>query len=414
LDNLSRETKILLFKTPILGLSEVYITGSKSESNRALILNALSGNEAPIVNLSTARDTQTMEALLNSADETLDVLDAGTTMRFLTAYIAASNQTRILTGTDRMKQRPIKILVDALREIGSEISYLEKDGYPPLKISGLKVQENNKIQIRGDVSSQYISALLMIAAALPKGLHLTLIGEIGSRPYIRMTLNLMEQFGLSFTWEGNVIHIESQAFRPKQISIEPDWSGASYWYSFLAMSKQGSLKIPALKKYSLQGDSVISKLSKPLGISTEFKEDGILLTKSTHEESVEFDFKDCPDLAQTIAVICAAKNIIGKFSGLKSLRIKETDRIKALQNELAKINAKLIQEGEDDYRLIPSQNLPDSASIVTYEDHRMAMAFAPLSMVMDIEIHEPEVVNKSYPSFWDEVRKIGVKTSGKA
>jgi len=374
-------------------------------------LNALSGNEASIVNLSAARDTQTMEELLKSTDKTLNVLDAGTTMRFLTALIAASNQTRILTGTDRMKQRPIKILVDALREIGAEISCLQEDGYPPIRISGLGVQKSNKIKIRGDVSSQYISALLMIAAALPKGLNLTLIGDIGSRPYIKMTLNLMEQFGLSYTWEENVIHVEPQAYRPKQISIEPDWSGASYWYSFLAMSKQGSLKIPGLKKDSLQGDSVISELSKPLGISTEFKEDGILLTKSTHEESVEFDFTDCPDLAQTIAVICAAKNILGTFSGLKSLRIKETDRIKALQNELVKINAQLIQKGEDDYRLIPSQNLPDSASIETYEDHRMAMAFAPLSTLMDIEIHEPEVVNKSYPSFWAELRKIGVKTS---
>jgi 3-phosphoshikimate 1-carboxyvinyltransferase len=214
---------------------------------------------------------------------------------------------------------------------------------------------------------------------------------------------------LKYTWTGSSIHVGSQSYQPNDITIEPDWSGASYWYSFLALSEQGNLTIPGLKKDSLQGDSIISEMSKSLGVSTEFRKNGVKLTKTDSEKKVEFDFTDCPDLAQTIAVICAAKNITGKFSGMKSLRIKETDRIKALQNELAKINAELVQDGEDNYHLIPSQGLPASASIETYEDHRMAMAFAPLSTLMDIEIHDPDVVNKSYPSFWKEVAKAGIR-----
>jgi 3-phosphoshikimate 1-carboxyvinyltransferase len=332
-------------------------------------------------------------------------------MRFLLAYVTVSNQNKILTGTDRMKERPIGILVDALREIGADIKYMESEGFPPVEILGLPLQKSNSIKIRGDVSSQFISALLMVAPVLPKGLHMELTGTIGSRPYIQMTLDLMSEFGLKHHWKENSIHVPHQRIEPVEITIEPDWSGASYWYSFVALSMDSDLEIfiPGLLKNSMQGDSIISKISEPLGVITEFNHKGILLKKGPSATRVEIDFSNCPDLAQTVAVICAGKNINGIFTGLRSLRIKETDRIKALQNELSKINASLNQKKEDVYDLIPSTKMPEKATIRTYEDHRMAMAFAPLSMLTNIEIEDPEVINKSYPTFWNQVQKAGVE-----
>jgi 3-phosphoshikimate 1-carboxyvinyltransferase len=410
---LSNSAKISLHKSPILNPSTIQVTGSKSESNRALILKALSGDIASIKNLSEARDTRTMQSLLLSTEKVLDVLDAGTTMRFLTAYLTATNQHKILTGTARMKERPISILIDALKEIGGEITYQENRGYPPIEIMGLDSQVRKHIKVRGDVSSQYISALLMIAPVLEHGLIISLEGSVGSRPYIEMTLGLMEQLGISHSWNDNTISIETQSFKPAVIHIEPDWSGTSYWYSFVALAKEAILQIPGLRSSSFQGDSVIREMSEKLGVLSEFNEEGIVLAKTEHETQVAFDFTHCPDLAQTIAVICAAKKIRGHFTGLKSLRIKETDRVKALQIELSKINAQLIQPNEqkDEYELIPSTGLPDTALFDTYEDHRMAMAFAPLSTVMDIEILDPDVVDKSYPSFWNEVKKAGIRIS---
>ena len=253
----------------------------------------------------------------------------------------------------------------------------------------------------------------MIAPFLPEGLSLELMGTIGSRPYIQMTLDLMANFGLEYKWIDNSIHVPHQKLEPEEIYIEPDWSGASYWYSFVALAENNdtNIFIPGLKQNSLQGDSIISQIGISLGVRTEYTDKGINISKVNYPNQVEIDFTNCPDLAQTISVICSVKNISGKFRGLKSLRIKETDRIKALQNELYKINASLKQVGEDEYDLIPSANLPEKVFISTYEDHRMAMAFAPLSMIMDIEIEEPGVVDKSYPTFWDQVNIAGVESS---
>jgi 3-phosphoshikimate 1-carboxyvinyltransferase len=382
------------------GKVEIPLPSSKSESNRVLIINALTKGENKLSNLAEARDTQTMIRLLSEDPEVYDVLDAGTTMRFLTAYAALNNRTKILTGTPRMCERPIGILVDALRQLGAEIDYLGKDGYPPLKIKGFTKQLTDTIQIRGDVSSQYISALLMNAPLLPKGLTLELTGKIGSQTYIEMTLELMKAFGVSYRFEGNIIQIAHQAYVPTSFAVESDWSGASYWFSLLACAQEGELYLKGLKQNSLQGDSHIVQIMDKLGIESKFDQQGVSLTKKPIEGIGRIDFTHCPDLAQTVAVTCALLGQSVEFTGLESLRIKETDRIYALQQELAKINAGL-EEGEDAvFTVIPSGKLPTAVQIHTYDDHRMAMAFMPLLTRMEVTFDDPEVVNKSYPSFW--------------
>ncbi len=386
---------------------EIALPSSKSESNRALIIQALGGNKIQLENLSSARDTQTMIRLLKSDDETLDVLDAGTTMRFLTAFCTASNRKTILTGTERMKQRPIGILVDALREIGVAISYLEKEGFPPIQIEKFE-QKATKVSIRGDVSSQYISALLLIAPKLPSGLKLELLGEVGSKPYIRMTLSLMERFGVSHTWEGNLISIDNANYKAGDYRIESDWSGASYWYSLIALAKPASeIRLIGLRKDSLQGDKAIVEIGEMLGVSTEFVSDGVILRQKESENSFEFDFTNCPDLAQTVSAICAAKQIPAKLTGLKSLRIKETDRIDAIRNELEKFGAEIKVVGDDELHIQSPNFKVENQTVETYEDHRMAMAFAPLALLGKIQLEEPKVVVKSYPSYWDDLEKIG-------
>lgn len=381
----------------------IELPSSKSISNRALIINALCDTPSPLVNLSEARDTQTMIALLNSDSSVWNVKDAGTTMRFLTAYASVTNQQKTITGTERMQQRPIGILVDALKELGADIRYGEKEGYPPHTIHSF-TQKTNTLSVAGNVSSQYISALLMIAPVLHKGLTLNLKGEINSKPYIEMTLSIMEHFGVSHKWEGNSITILSQGYRPKPLIIEPDWSAASYWYSFVALSNNSSVLLKGLTKNSLQGDSVLSVFMQQLGVSTNYIPEGALLTKCDHKSSFKYDFSNSPDLAQTVAVICAAKEIKGEFSGLESLKIKETDRVTAIQKELTKIGAS-IEEKNDTWLLTPSTSLPLSASFHTYEDHRMAMAFAPLSLLMDVDFDDATVVDKSYPQFWEDIEK---------
>jgi len=382
------------------------LPSSKSESNRTLIIDALTEGENSITNLAEARDTQTMIRLLDKDPPIYDVLDAGTTMRFLTAFAAITNRQKVMTGTDRMCQRPIGILVDALREIGAEIHYLGNEGYPPLAINGFTEQKIQHVQIRGDVSSQYISALLMVAPLLPKGLTLELTGKVGSQTYIQMTLELMKQFGVDHSWEGNTITVASQEYQPTAYAVESDWSGASYWFSLLACVEKGELLLKGLKPDSLQGDSKIVEIMDKLGVASVFVEGGVQLSKKAVEGLTEFDFTHCPDLAQTVAVTCA---IIGQktvFTGLESLRIKETDRIAALQAELAKCNAQL-QEGEGGkFTVIPSVSIPDRVTISTYEDHRMAMAFMPLMTKTEVIIEDPEVVEKSYPSFWRHVELI--------
>lgn len=384
------------------------LPSSKSESNRALVIDALTEEKNTLSNLAEARDTQTMIRLLETNPAVFDVLDAGTTMRFLTAFAAATNQQKIMTGTPRMCERPIGILVDALRSLGADIHYLGVEGYPPLALRGLPQQLTDRIRIRGDVSSQYISALLMIAPVLPLGLTLELEGKVGSRTYIQMTLDLMAQFGIVYLWEGNQIHVANQAYHPSQFAVESDWSGASYWFSLLACADSGSLFLEGLKEKSLQGDAAIVDIMSHLGIKSSFQPGGVLLEKQAVTGLKSWDFSDCPDLAQTVAVTCAILGQNTVFTGLESLRIKETDRIHALQQELGKFNAELREIDPHTFQVIPSVTMPRSVLIETYDDHRMAMAFMPLLTKTSVTIADPEVVNKSYPSFWKQVGSVGI------
>ncbi len=404
---------IKLSQSPNLKEVSIQLPSSKSESNRILIINALAGGKSDLANLSEARDTQTMIRLLDSNEETWNVGDAGTTMRFLTAYAAATGKEKILTGTPRMQERPIKLLVDALRTLGAEITYLKNDGYPPIHIKGLKKQITNQLSIRGDVSSQYISALLMVAPTLPEGLELELLGTINSRPYIDMTLNLLKIFGINSEIEGNKVIIKNQEFKPSSYTVESDWSGASYWFSIVSLAASAKITLKGLLKDSFQGDSEVVQIMEKLGVKTSFNEEGVILTKTPHQDSVTVDFATCPDLAQTIAVVCAAKGISCKMTGLQTLRIKETDRIAALQNELGKLGASLEETVYDqEWHLTPPADnswISRALSFHSYEDHRMAMAFAPLATLAPIEIEDPAVVAKSYPRYWDNLQEAGFK-----
>ena len=378
-------------------------------------MNALSDKAAKIHNLSTARDTRTMKQLLNSREKVLDVLDAGTTMRFLAAFYSVKNENRILTGTKRMCERPIGILVNALREIGSEINFLEKEGFPPLEIKRFSKQLKIQVSIRGDVSSQYISAMLMIAPVLPEGIILELTGKISSLPYIKMTLDLMKDFGIQHTWNTNEnkITVPPQDYKPVDYLVESDWSGASYWYSLVALAESGSVFLNGLLNDSYQGDRQIAEIMIPLGITSTFEKEGVLLTKTDSIKNIQYDFSECPDLAQAVIVTCAAKGIQGKFTGLESLRIKETDRIAALKNELWKIGATLTESSNSSWELQPVDFIPPDQmiEISTYDDHRMAMAFAPLACKTNLIIRNPEVVDKSYPEFWEDLSKAGVQVN---
>lgn len=400
-------TSIEIKRTPVLSGEAVMLPASKSISNRALIIDALAGGTSKLNNLSDANDTQLMLRLVNSSERLIDVEDAGTTMRFLTAYFSVTNQHKVLTGTSRMKERPIGILVDALRLLGVEINYLGSEGFPPHEIKSFGGQKADKIRIRGDVSSQYISALMMIAPALPKGLTLELTGKVGSRPYIEMTAALMKHFGVSCTLQADKVIIPHQTYAPTSFTVESDWSAASYWFSFAALARQAAIRLPRLSLTSLQGDSKITSIMASLGVGAQMENGLLKLTKKTFGKDLRWDFTDCPDLAQTVAVICGATGVTGYFTGLESLRIKETDRIAALQNELRKIGADLIEHDEAHWTLMPSSSLPNTASFETYKDHRMAMAFAPLATLMDVEIEDPDVVRKSYPNFWKDMVSFG-------
>ena len=402
------ETKTLP-QISAFGPTVIPLPSSKSESNRALVIDALTKGKNKLHNLAEARDTQTMIRLLGENPPIYDVLDAGTTMRFLTAYAAVTNQHKVMTGTPRMCERPIGILVEALREVGAEIHYMNVEGYPPLAVHGIKEQKTAKIKMRGDVSSQYISAMLMIAPVLPMGLELELEGKIGSRTYIQMTLELMREFGVQHTWEGNTIKVPHQAYQSTTFHVESDWSGASYWFSLLACTDAGSLFLEGLKENSLQGDSKIVEIMDRLGVKSQFEKGGVRLTKQPVKGLASWDFTHCPDLAQTVAVTCAIIGQKAVFTGLESLRIKETDRIFAMQQELAKFNAQLVEEKEGVFTVIPSVKMPHEVRIHTYDDHRMAMAFMPLMTKTRVIIEDPAVVNKSYPSFWKHVGLVGIE-----
>ncbi|WP_316800893.1 3-phosphoshikimate 1-carboxyvinyltransferase [Pedobacter frigidisoli] len=404
--------------------TEIQLTGSKSECNRALIISALSKKLVKVENLSNAADTVTLDGILNSLkdeaeapaqdSQLVDVGPAGTAMRFLSAYLSAKNGNFLLTGTERMKQRPIGILTDALKKIGANISYAESDGFPPLNISGPFDQKTSEIKIKGDVSSQYISALLMIAPILPQGLTLEIEGELTSRPYVDMTLDMLAEVGIAHQWNGNAISIAPQAFKSGTLIVEPDWSAASYWYSIAALADEAEISLPALKEKSLQGDSRIQKIMKIFGIATDKTDKGIVISNLglSLETNQVLDLKSCPDLAQTIIVIAAALGKNMAFTGLETLKIKETDRIAALQNELAKIGVTLTEDNLVYTLNTDELHFPEKITIATYEDHRMAMAFAPLALLIDeVEIEEMQVVEKSYPHFWEDLKKAGFDIS---
>jgi 3-phosphoshikimate 1-carboxyvinyltransferase len=421
---------IILTKTSKSVNGTVHLTGSKSECNRALVIEALSNGKVKVENISDAADTVTLAGILRSEirgrklegitdshynseiehpKSEINIGPAGTAMRFLTAYFTLQDEEVLLTGSERMKQRPIGVLVDALRELGADIEYAENEGFPPIKIKGNLSQVTNKIGIKGNISSQYITALLLIAARLPLGLELHIEGDLTSRPYVEMTLAMLQSAGIKHTWDGNIISIAHQEFAPTSIHIEPDWSAASYWYAIAALADEAELFLTGLTQYSLQGDSVITEIMANFGITSQFKDGGVYLKKEAKPIVRKiFDLKECPDLAQTVIVVCAALGHEATFTGLETLKIKETDRVKALQNELGKIGVRLIEKGQV-YKLDCSGKfIPEQVFINTYDDHRMAMAFAPLALVIPkMEIEDADVVEKSYPAFWSDLEKVG-------
>ena len=397
----------------------IRLAGSKSISNRALIVQALCQEDFPIEGLANAKDTVTLQALLASEDEVLDVGAAGTTFRFLTAYLCTTSGIQTLTGSERMKQRPIGVLVEALRKLGAQIEYLEQEGYPPLRIGeSAKFGQEAKLTIPASTSSQYITALLLLGPTLPQGIELQLEGKIVSRPYIEMTLGLMAHFGINYHWEGNVISVPAQAYQARPFTVEADWSAASYYYSLAAMSEECDLQLDGLFADSFQGDAVLQTLYRKFGVQTSFNESGLHLLKVTDEPApalFEYDFLTCPDIAQTVAVSCAGLGVQGLFTGLETLRIKETDRIAAVKAELSKVNsffsalpARMSGGTNQEYFMLEGKaQWNEPPTFATYEDHRMAMAFAPLGMLHPIQVEEPDVVVKSYPDFWKDLEKLG-------
>ena len=388
----------------------IQLPASKSISNRALIINALGKGIYPPENLSDCDDTQVMIKALTNGNATIDIMAAGTAMRFLTAYLSVTEGERVITGTARMQQRPIQILVNALRELGADIEYAGNEGFPPLRIKGSALQ-GNEITLKGNVSSQYISALLMIGPVLKNGLVLHLSGEIISRPYINLTLQLMQDFGAKAAWTSpDSIAVAPQAYQSVPFTVESDWSAASYWYQLAALSSQAEIELVGLFHNSYQGDSRGAEVFSHLGITTEFTSKGVKLKKTGKVPArLEEDFVDIPDLAQTFVVTCALLNIPFRFTGLQSLKIKETDRIAALRTELKKLGY-LIEEENDSVLMWNGERCePEVAPVIdTYEDHRMAMAFAPAVLSFpNLQIAEPQVVSKSYPGYWDNLKEAG-------
>ncbi|CAM1370646.1 3-phosphoshikimate 1-carboxyvinyltransferase [Tenacibaculum sediminilitoris] len=391
--------------------NHITISGSKSESNRLLILQQLYP-DLQIENLSDSDDTHHLQEALFSDMTIADIGHAGTAMRFLTAYFATQEGvTKTLKGSERMHNRPIQILVDALRDLGANIEYVEKEGYPPLKISGKKLTKD-KVSINGNVSSQYISALMLIAPSLEKGLEIELVGKITSVPYINMTLQLLHQLKIEAKFKGQTIKIKPKSNVKKQmIVVESDWSSASYFYSIIALSKVGaSVKLSAYKKDSLQGDNCLSEIYKHFGVATTFVENSILLIKEREHNSAVLsqNLKNAPDIAQTIAVTCFGLGIACDLSGLHTLKIKETDRLEALHKELTKLGAEISISNET-LHLKSSSKIKNNIQITTYNDHRMAMAFAPLALKVPIEILKADVVTKSYRNFWKDMLCVGIQ-----
>lgn len=385
----------------------IQITGSKSESNRLLILQQFYTN-LKIENVSNSDDTIVLQKALKSTSNEINIGHAGTAMRFLTAYFAVKENAEIvLTGSQRMQNRPVKILVSALRELGAEIHYLKNEGYPPLKIKGKKLH-GNYVEIEGNISSQYISALLLIAPTLPKGLQLKFKSEVTSVPYIEMTLQLLKEIGIQFSWQGECIIIKPISnIETKTIMVESDWSSASYFYSVAALCPKSEIRLSFFKKGSLQGDAVLPKIYKNLGVSTVFESNSIVLKnrKILNFDPLNLNLINTPDIAQTIAVTCFGLGIECFLSGLHTLKIKETDRLVALKNEIEKLGGEVHITNES-LHLKSSTKFNENMDIATYDDHRMAMAFAPLAIKVPLGIEDSNVVSKSYPSFWNDFEGI--------
>lgn len=402
-----------LLTAPAQLLTEVPLPSSKSISNRALVMHALAhGTQMPL-NLSDCDDTRVMTEALARMPECIDIHAAGTAMRFLTAYLSVTPGTHTLTGTARMRQRPIRPLVDALRSLGAQIDYAEEEGFPPLHITGATLC-GQEVTLPGNISSQYISALLMIAPTLPQGLHISLTGNILSKPYIDLTLGMMRQFGVTARWtDAHTIAVKHGTYRDTPFSVEADWSAASYWYEMVALSPdpQASVCLKGLLPDSLQGDSQGVNIFARLGVETIFTSQGATLRKAhtPTDTYIEVSLADMPDLAQTFVVTCCLTDTPFRFTGLQSLRIKETDRMTALTNELHKLGYVLTAEGDNALSWNRHYCQPQPTPVIaTYDDHRMAMAFAPSCLKgTDIRIANPEVVTKSYPQYWDHLANAG-------
>ena len=397
--------------------AQIAITGSKSETNRLLLLQALFPNVI-LANTSNSDDSEVMQKALKGNEQIVDIHHAGTAMRFLTAFFAIQeNRTVTLTGSSRMKERPIKILVDALKQLGAKIEYLENEGFPPIKITGQKIALN-KVTLKADVSSQYISALLLIAPKLENGLELILEGEITSIPYIKMTLALLNEIGVETSFQGNIIKINpksqchpelDEGQNPKSLTVESDWSSASYYYSIVALANEGTtITLSSYKENSLQGDSALAEIYKNLGVETKFEGNKITLKKQSNfvPETLNLELNKTPDIAQTIVVTCLGLGIGCHLTGLHTLKIKETDRLEALKIELTKLGAAISVTNES-LTLGTSDLINSNVKIATYNDHRMAMAFAPLALKVPIIIENAEVVSKSYPDFWNDLKDLG-------
>lgn len=388
--------------------TQIAVTGSKSETNRLLLLQALFPNVS-LANTSNSDDSEVMQKALKGNEEIIDIHHAGTAMRFLTAYFAVQEGREVvLTGSARMHERPIKILVEALEQLGAKISYEKEVGYPPIRIKGQEIRAS-KVTMAANVSSQYISALLLIAPKLKNGLELTLEGEITSVPYIKMTLGLLNDLDVQTSFEGNVIKVfPKQEVVSKEMTVESDWSSASYFFSLAALADEATISLTSYKENSLQGDSELVSIYKKMGVETQFEGNKITLTKQKDFkfEDVNFELNNTPDIAQTIVVTCLGLGIGCHLTGLHTLKIKETDRLEALRVELTKLGAN-ISVTNDSLTLVASNKINHNVKIATYNDHRMAMAFAPLALKVPIIIEDAEVVSKSYPDFWEDMKKLG-------
>ena len=385
------------------------LESSKSISNRLLILKEFCKTKFEIQNLSNAKDTKILNELLYSFKSTKDINceDAGTALRFVIAFLATKEGIWKVSGSERMHERPVKPLIDCLTELGSEIKYLEKEAVPPIEIKSKKLK-SKKLSLPGDISSQFISALLMIAPTIENGLTLEITSKVLSKPYIDMTLNLMSEFGIKYSWENNLIKVEKQNYLAKNIKVENDWSAASFWYSFLALSKSGEIKIPNLYANSIQGDSVLSIIYSKLGIKTEFNADSIILSKTKNiAKEIELDLSNHPDLALPIIVTCSGLGIKAHLMGLESLKIKESNRLECIKKELEKFNV-ICSISDSSIKIKENQNIVQPKSTIEcHNDHRIAMSIAPLCMkVNSIKFDNKNIVNKSYPKFWEDFDRV--------